>query len=325
MSDPVPDISVIIPTYSRREALERAVASCFAGNEVLRVEVVVVDDGSTDGTRAWGERQDDERIRYLRQKNQGAPVARNRGLDTASGEYIKFLDDDDWLRAGALEEEVNRLRGSGASISYGGAEVREETGDPFTFHPSDSDDLISGLVRGSVWSHPVLLTYHRDALESVEWDPALDYHQDKDFAVKVASQGLEAVRLDHVVGVLNEHAGERITTTRKKQASVPELVRHRVSSICMAIKRLTEHDALQPHHRRAAAQGLWQWAYIVSPYDTDLFGDIVQKIETIYPNFMPSRERRLLHLLDRLGSPSLTETILRPVRQCRLRIRKAKE
>jgi hypothetical protein len=321
MSDgPSPDISVIIPTYNRRSALERAVASCFEENDAVSVEVVVVDDGSTDETQAWVESLADTRIRYRRQENQGAPVARNRGLEIANGEYVKFLDDDDWLLPGVLECEVNCLRTSGAHVSYGGVKVQEGSGEAFLFIPK-SRDLVSGLMQGSVWSHPVVLTYHRKAVHSVQWDPTLEYHQDTDFAMKVASQGLETLQLDRVIGIFNDHGGVRITTTKKEEASVPELVRHRVSSILMGIDRLQEHDALQPYHRRAAAKGLWQWAYVVSPHDARLFEEIAQTVEEVQPEFTPPRSWALIRLLDRLGSPSVTEAILRPIRRAMLRLR----
>lgn len=315
-----PDISVIIPTYNRRSALERAVASCFEENDAVSVEVVVVDDGSTDETQEWAESLVDTRIQYRRQENQGAPVARNRGLEIARGEYVKFLDDDDWLLPGVLEHEVSSLRTSGAHVSYGGVKVQEDSGEAFSFIPK-SRDLVSGLMQGSVWSHPVVLTYHREAVRSVQWDATLEYHQDRDFAMKVASQGLETLRLDCVVGVFNDHSGVRITTTKKEDASVPELVRHRVSSILMGIERLEECDALQPHHRSAAAQGLWQWAYVVSPHDARLFDEITHLVEEVQPGFAPSRRWALLQMVDRLGSPSVTEAILRPVRRGMLRLR----
>lgn len=91
-------ISVIIPTYNRKELLPRAVDSIFV-QTVQDFEIIIADDGSTDGTEAMvREKYHDPRIRYERlEKNSGVHAARNRGLDLAKGEYIVLLDSDDEL------------------------------------------------------------------------------------------------------------------------------------------------------------------------------------------------------------------------------------
>lgn len=90
-----PTVSVVIPTYNRRDLVERALQSVY-GQTYRDFEIVVVDDGSTDETRAVlaGE----ARVRYLFQKNRGPASARNLGIRQAQGELIAFLDSDDvWL------------------------------------------------------------------------------------------------------------------------------------------------------------------------------------------------------------------------------------
>lgn len=90
-----PAVSVIIPTFNRRERLSRALASVMAQEDVC-FEVIVVDDGSTDGT-AEMIRKDFPSVNYVYQTNQGPSAARNRGIERARGEWIAFLDsDDEW-------------------------------------------------------------------------------------------------------------------------------------------------------------------------------------------------------------------------------------
>jgi glycosyltransferase involved in cell wall biosynthesis len=90
-----PTVSVIIPTYNRRDLVQRAIQSVL--NQTYRdFEIVVVDDGSTDNTREVVEGRD--RVRYLRQTNAGPASARNLGIRQAQGKLIAFLDSDDlWL------------------------------------------------------------------------------------------------------------------------------------------------------------------------------------------------------------------------------------
>ena len=91
-----PAVSVIIPTFNRAVMLQEAIESVFAqGHDDL--EIVVIDDGSTDTTREMvaATYAGDERIRYHYQANAGASAARNAGLDLSRGDYIAFLDSDD--------------------------------------------------------------------------------------------------------------------------------------------------------------------------------------------------------------------------------------
>ncbi len=103
-----PEVSVIIPTFNRETLLARALSSVLAQTGVS-FELIVVDDGSTDGTRARVER-DFPAATYLYQENQGPSAARNRGIERSRGEWIAFLDsDDEWL-PGKLEAQISFFR-----------------------------------------------------------------------------------------------------------------------------------------------------------------------------------------------------------------------
>lgn len=90
------DVSIVLPTFNRLDVIGRAVASVLKQSH-QNWELIVVDDGSTDGTRARIESLD-PRIRYIEQSNQGVYVARNTGLSAARGRLVTFMDsDDEWL------------------------------------------------------------------------------------------------------------------------------------------------------------------------------------------------------------------------------------
>ena len=98
------EVSVIIPTYNRRELVARAVRSALAQTRPVE-EIIVIDDGSTDGTELSLATEFGDRIRYVRQENGGVSSARNHGLRIARGRYLALLDsDDEWL------PEKNRLQ-----------------------------------------------------------------------------------------------------------------------------------------------------------------------------------------------------------------------
>ncbi|NEQ55284.1 MAG: glycosyltransferase, partial [Leptolyngbya sp. SIO3F4] len=90
-------VSVIIPLYNKASFVRRAVESILA-QTITDLEVIVVDDGSTDNSGVIVEGIDDSRLRLVHQENQGPGAARNHGLALAKGDYVAFLDaDDEWL------------------------------------------------------------------------------------------------------------------------------------------------------------------------------------------------------------------------------------
>ena len=100
-------VSVIIPSYNRSRLCRQAVSSVLS-QTYANVEVIVVDDGSTDDTEQVISGMD-ERVRYIRQENAGVSAARNRGLEAARGELIAFLDSDDLWLPWKLEAQVGLL------------------------------------------------------------------------------------------------------------------------------------------------------------------------------------------------------------------------
>lgn len=95
MREPAPAISVVVPTYNRRDRLERMLAALAAQEFDHPYEVVVVSDGSTDTTNEYLRSADHGvPVRVVEQSNQGPAAARNRGIEVARGELIVFLDDD---------------------------------------------------------------------------------------------------------------------------------------------------------------------------------------------------------------------------------------
>ncbi|MEF2229668.1 MAG: glycosyltransferase family 2 protein [Pseudodesulfovibrio sp.] len=108
-------ISIILPTYNRAQFIESALRSVFVQTH-SRWELVIIDDGSTDGTSEVLARYDDPRIILVRQENQGVSAARNAGVARCSGGVIALLDsDDEWLPR-KLEKQLAYMRRHGYEI-----------------------------------------------------------------------------------------------------------------------------------------------------------------------------------------------------------------
>jgi len=101
-------VSIIIPTYNRRAYLQKAIDSVFAQSYPY-FELIVVDDGSGDGTQELIEKYHSPII-YIKQDNKGPAAARNRGLTSARYNLIAFLDSDDWFAENKLEVQVRAMQ-----------------------------------------------------------------------------------------------------------------------------------------------------------------------------------------------------------------------
>jgi glycosyltransferase involved in cell wall biosynthesis len=103
-------VSVVVPCYNQARFLGEAIESVLSQG-YTDFEIIVVDDGSKDGTQevAAGYAKENSRVRLISQENRGLAAARNRGLAEARGEYVVFLDSDDRLVGGALEVGVREL------------------------------------------------------------------------------------------------------------------------------------------------------------------------------------------------------------------------
>jgi glycosyltransferase involved in cell wall biosynthesis len=121
-----PLVSIIICTYNRSRLVKKAIRSALH-QSYRNIELIIVDDGSTDGTAvqlaAWAERE--PRMVFVRQRNWGQALARNAGLALARGEYVCFLDSDDWYLRDHVQRRVRLMeRRPSLGMLHGGIVVR---------------------------------------------------------------------------------------------------------------------------------------------------------------------------------------------------------
>lgn len=189
---PMPRVSVIVPAYNAAACVSRAVDGVLA-QTWQDLELLVVDDGSTDDTRAvlsvYG-----DRLRVLPQANGGPAAARNHGLRDALGEYVAFLDADDWWEAGKLAEQVDFLDAH-PEIGFCSTATRvvdtagRTVGDwPCQPNAGPLPDIL--FMHGTVVSGSTSGVLARRALvlEVGGFDPALRGFEDPDLWIRLAAR-----------------------------------------------------------------------------------------------------------------------------------------
>jgi glycosyltransferase involved in cell wall biosynthesis len=149
--DERPQVTVVIPTRDRCKLVSMAIASAL-GQEDVSLEVIVVDDGSRDGTSARVSALQDPRVRVLRHdRPQGPAKARNRGVADARGMWVAFLDDDDIWSPRKLRIQIDRAASQSASWAYAaGVLLDEERRVVKTLDPPDPKQLGKQLLIQNV-------------------------------------------------------------------------------------------------------------------------------------------------------------------------------
>jgi glycosyltransferase involved in cell wall biosynthesis len=165
-------VSVVIPTYNRRDTVSRAIESVLAQTRPAD-EIIVVDDGSTDDSQSLLTERFGSQISYVRQENAGCPAARNRGIAMARGEWVALLDSDDtWLPSKLQVQLAVHETHPDLGWSATGAVLVDATGTTvdsgpgltrgfplftaFDFEPEDffAKDLNRDVIRGSELETP---------------------------------------------------------------------------------------------------------------------------------------------------------------------------
>ncbi len=133
----IPHVSVIVPVYNVEQYIRQGL-DCIASQTLKNIEIICVDDGSTDSSPAILEEYaaNDKRFKVIRQKNQFAGIARNTGLEIASGTYVAFLDSDDFFEPTLLEDSFHQCEQHAADICIYPADYYYS--DTNTFSPFDA-------------------------------------------------------------------------------------------------------------------------------------------------------------------------------------------
>lgn len=229
----MPNISVVIPAYNSAKTIERALIS-IAAQTVRPVEVIIIDDGSTDSTAETVMELAAHLpllIIMLRQPNGGAAAARQTGSEACAGDYIAYLDADDWWPADKLEQLQNilavdpinfliadlrrihedrpneTLPGNRANFPWA-MEYLENTGmQPIPgWYQLDPDQAVELLLRGFPAFPPTFLVKRSALMEVGGWNSDFRYCEDFDLALHLCGRfGLNYI--DRPMAIMGLHSG----------------------------------------------------------------------------------------------------------------------
>jgi len=227
-----PAISVVMACYNGARYVGDAVSS-VRNQSFAALELIVVDDGSSDDSPAIVAEHAaaDGRVRLVRQENEGPYRARNRGVRSATGEYVAFLDADDWWAPDTLEKLHDVLESRpDAAIAYCGWQnvgLAGGRGEPYVPPDYEAEDKVATFLRAAApWPIHAALTRRR-VFEShggfdLQWRTCMDY----DLWLRIASAH-PIVLVPEVLAYYRHHDTGQITSTQWVQACNSWLVKKR--------------------------------------------------------------------------------------------------
>lgn len=186
-------VSVVIPSYNRKNKILDSVRS-VQEQSYEKLEIIVVDDGSKDGTWELFKNFPDGRLRFLRyEENQGACHARNYGAERSRGEFIAFQDSDDVWHTDKLEKQIRQLKDTGADLSFCGMNRISRDGSSFYYpvHPYHSERGLEEMLSENRAGTQTMLMRRR-VWEELRFDESFRRYQDWDFSIRAAQNFLLA-------------------------------------------------------------------------------------------------------------------------------------
>lgn len=219
-------VSVIIPAYNAAKFIGGAIESVLA-QSVKDLEIIVVDDGSTDGTGKVVESYlYDSRVRYLCQANRGLPGARNAGAAASTGEFLAFLDADDFFAPNALEAMLRKFEESSAAWLNVGV-LKLEGGKRTERHPRipEGDLLLAILENDFITRSPF---YPRKEFFSIGmYDEAIRMREDWDMNIRMIEARRPFTAIDEPLYLYSRTEGSITTGNHRTICSYTEKVLHK--------------------------------------------------------------------------------------------------
>lgn len=214
-------ISVVLAVWNGERYLAEAIESVLK-QDAGGMEVIVVDDGSTDGTPGiLSKLESDARIRVLRQSNQGLVAALNAGIQLSRGEYIARIDADDVCMPGRLSAQRSFLERHPEVLAVGGAiELIDEYGRPKgrRNYPVGQVAATRGMLKGCTLAHPAVMMRRKAVLEAGGYRACFKHAEDYDLWLRLIERG-RVDNLDDIVIKYRVHAD----SVTKKHASLQSI------------------------------------------------------------------------------------------------------
>jgi glycosyltransferase involved in cell wall biosynthesis len=236
----MPFFSIIVPTYNRAHTLGRCIDSII-GQTFIDWELVIIDDGSTDGTESLVKTYEDERIRYVWQENQERSAARNHGLSLAIGEWICCQDSDDEYLPEHLAVLKDGIQSFPSIAAIRSGVIIHDADRSITKSNTQAPDAIDIFP----WECMTSSAFKNSILENLRFDERFNSSEDLHFLLQVSQLSDIKVLSSHTVNAYIDSSRLTNMEARKSSiASLDDILRWYKGEKLTYIKRMRCHHAL---------------------------------------------------------------------------------
>jgi glycosyltransferase involved in cell wall biosynthesis len=299
-------VSIVIPCFNAARWVRAAIDSVLA-QQLEEIEVIAIDDGSTDGT-AEVIATDYPQVRLFRTANRGPSAARNLGTSMATGQFIQYLDADDLLAPGKLAAQIAALETAGADVAYGDWQRLIPTQDG-GFRPGP---IVRREIEGpaelalftNFWCPPAAYLFRSEIVRKVgSWNMRLPIIQDARFALDCALQGARFVYTPGVAASYRTHPSGSVST-RDPIAFVRDCLRNAAE----VEQWWTAHGGIDETRRNALLEVYGGAARASFEHDRPTFEAAWTALEGLQPGYTPQSPRALA-LVSRLAGYRAAEAV----------------
>ncbi len=212
--------SIIIPTYNRANFIIETLTSVKA-QTYRSIEIILVDDGSTDNTKQvvekWQKENDEGKnlvLRYFYQENAGVSAARNKGIEEIRGEYVQFLDSDDRLypeRLQRLAETFEKEKCDFIQTGFEGFDA--QTGEIIqTLYGRHNQDQLELAIRGLLWANTLRSAFRTELVKRIEpWKTEMTCFEDREYVERAVVNAQKTVAIRDILASARRGGSTRIS------------------------------------------------------------------------------------------------------------------
>jgi glycosyltransferase involved in cell wall biosynthesis len=281
-----PLVSVIIPCYNAVDWVKQSIQSAL-DQTWSPIEVIVIDDGSTDKSleviQSFG-----DKIRWETGPNCGANHARNRGLALAKGDFLQFLDADDYLLPPKIERQMKVLQSDGADVIYEDWQRMEERPDGtcrwFSSVSGGHPDILEAFLGNWVPQVLTVLYSCRTFEKNIRWNERLTSAQDWEMHIRLAMAGVTYRYLPGCFTVIRRPLVPTVSTRNPRQ-----MEDNIIGILKGAEARLNESGLMNDRYKRAMASAYLAMACGTNQYfdrDRGRFEELLQQAQRLAPSYV---------------------------------------
>lgn len=308
-----PTLSIIIPTANRPLFLPRAVESALACSREDDVEVIVVPNGADlswqDSLKPFNNNQ---AVRTIPIREAHANIARNIGMDSSRGEFIRFLDDDDYLIPEGAIRQYDLIKSSDMDVVSGSVELISADNKVFdVWRQPDTDDFCSAILGPDRVCHLTAHIFRKTKVANNKWNKETSVRQDFEWLFDLSSsREIRWKKIADHVGAWKHHWGSRISSSSRyndiRKLTIPMLVH--------ACNQLIDNGLMTDERRKAVASGIWGCVHAAFFLDPNHWRKVAGLARDICPNARPPQPIYNWPVLNKID-PILLQWIMFPKRR----------